>query len=407
MPEVSPTRFTMVPARRSNEPTARKRARRILAALFLAATLSVIAVGVALAKGQVTPDYSSVDPKARDLAYTAAVNFLMGAQQNVPHAKSFAPDDAVKASQPDPNVPPTALPYQSLSWTGFTPEHFGSAKSGTTDFEIHHFLVVLANPVGAPSSSAPTTPPLPKRTKSPGTSAKPTAQPSTQPSGGVPSAPVSSTDSGSPSPTPSTTASASPSDSPPGNSVDVPTPESNVLKLDVPVLVSDKGPRLAAAPTFSVWTGGTGAAAGAGDYSNFSGLTVELTPEAKTQIAQWAKAYVTGDSAGLLTLTGDQNTAHRYLGLSGFTLPNQPNAVQILSAIKASQAQLVVRVRVLLARAIPGGTVSSDGTTQQFTTFADYDLLVGAPSGAQPPILAWGPAGSAAELEPYSNALPS
>lgn len=406
MPEISPTRFTMVPARRSSEPTARRRARRILAALFLAATLSVIAVGVSLAKGQANTDYSKVDPKGRDLAYTAAVNFLLGAQQNVPHAKSFAPDDAARASQPDPNVPPTALPYQSLSWTGFTPEHFGSAKSGTTDFEIHHFLVVLANPVGAPNSTAPTPPP--RRTKSPGASAKPTAQPS----GGVPSAPVPSTDPGSPSATPSATDSASPSPSAgpsesSGGTTNVTAPESNVLKLDVPVLISDQGPRLAAAPTFSVWTGGTGAAAGAGDYSNFSGLSVELTPEAKAQIAQWAKAYVTGDSAGLLTLTGDQNTAHRYLGLSGFTLPNQPDAVQVRSAIKASQSQLVVRVRVLLARAIPGGTVSSDGTTQQFTTFADYDLLVGAPSGAQPPILAWGPAGSAAELEPYSNALPS
>ena len=97
MPEESPTRFTMVPARRSSEPTARRRARRILAALFLAASLSIVAVGVAMAKAKPKTDLSAVDPKGRDLAYTAAVNFLSCNPQKVPHATSFDPDAAAKA----------------------------------------------------------------------------------------------------------------------------------------------------------------------------------------------------------------------------------------------------------------------------------------------------------------------
>jgi hypothetical protein len=179
-----------------------------------------------------------------------------------------------------------------------------------------------------------------------------------------------------------------------------------VVQLDVSILDTEEGPRLAAAPAPSVWAGGVGRSAGAGDYTNYTTLVTDVSTEAKGQIAAWAKAYVTGDSAGLLALTADQNTRHRYLGLSGFTLPDTGNNVQVLSAIKADKGQLVVRVRVLLARAASGGTVSNS-TAQQFVTFADFDLLVAAPNGARPLILAWGPAGSAAELQPYSNALTS
>ncbi|URM98915.1 hypothetical protein LUW76_33830 [Actinomadura madurae] len=63
MPVESPTRFTMVPARRSSEPTARRRARRILVVLFLSASLSVVAVAVALAKGRTNVDLSPLTPR--------------------------------------------------------------------------------------------------------------------------------------------------------------------------------------------------------------------------------------------------------------------------------------------------------------------------------------------------------
>src|SRR5262249_36975707 len=144
MPVESPTRFVMVPARRSNEPTARKRARRILGALFLAAGLSVIAVFFAVGKGRPGTDLSPGNPKGRAIAPQAAVTFLADAPENAPHATTYKPDDtAGTANDTLVGVPMAPLAYQSLSWVGFTPEHFGSSKTGLTDFEIHHFLVVL------------------------------------------------------------------------------------------------------------------------------------------------------------------------------------------------------------------------------------------------------------------------
>ncbi|MEV0405840.1 hypothetical protein [Actinoallomurus sp. NPDC050550] len=415
MPAESPTRFVMVPARRSNEPTARRRARRILGVLFLAASLSVVAVFFSLAKGRTKPDLSTVDPKGRDLAYTAAVNFLSGAYQAVPRAKTLKPDDLAKAAPGLLSGQPSApLQYQSLSWVGFTPEHFGAAKFGFTDFEVHHFLVVLPNSPSSTTTPAPaptgTTGPQPKKT-SPARRVGSTAgqQPRTPVATAAGSGPNGST---APSGAPSAGSSAAPNDSPspsPTTTGDgVQAPASNILKLDVPLVITPQGPRLSAAPAFSVWTDGAGVPVGAGDYTNYTSLTTEVSDAVKKQVAAWAKAYVTGDATALLALTGDQNSHHRYVGLSGFTLPASGEAVQITSAIKAAKGQLVVRARVLLARSPSGGTVSgTNGTTQQFVTFADFDLLVGAPAGAQPPILAWGPAGSAADLEPYSNALHS
>lgn len=384
MPEQSPTRFTMVPARRSSEPTARKRARRVLGMLFLAAGLSVAALVVALARRDGTTDHSSLVPAGRDLAYTAAVNFLAGAPQNVPHAASFDPERATVGSDGKPAVP---LDYRSLNWVGYTLQHFGSQKAGFTDFEVHHFLVVLPTPA-------------PAQTPAPGSGRSTSKAPETAPTG-TPSAP--------PSPAGSASAGPSPSTDPDGAGQNKATPvaASNVLQLDVSILLTAQGPRLAAAPSFSVWRNGVGDTAGKGDYTNYGSLTTDVGDPAKNQILEWARAYATGDSATLLTVTGDQNPSHHYAGLSGFVLPDSPG-VEILSAIRSADQRLIVRVRVPLARADPGGqALRAADAAHRFTTFADFDLLVGAPGGAQPLILAWGPAGSAAELEPYYNALGS
>ncbi|MBO2465318.1 hypothetical protein [Actinomadura violacea] len=399
MPEQSPTRFTMVPARRSNEPTARRRARRILAALFLASGLSVVAVVIAASKGGTRPDLSAVDPRGRSLAYTAAVNFLAGTEQNVPHADSFDPERTADQGGGEPVSP---LRYRSLSWVGFTPEHFGSKKAGFTDFEVHHFLVALATPATSPSGS-PQAPasgsPAPGGGRGSGTGGTNAPQAKATPLPGAPSGSPAAT--GSPTPAPGA-GSASPGPGATGGPAATQAPASDVLQLDVPILLSGKGPRLAAAPAFSVWQDGVGDAAGKGDYTNYGSLSTEVSDAAKNQIVIWARAYASGDSAALLAVTGDQNGSHRYAGLSGFTLPDSPDAVQILSAIKAAGDQLIVRARVRLTR--PDPAAGGKGP-RPFTTFADFDLLVGAPSGAQPPVLAWGPAGSAAQLEPYQNAI--
>lgn len=400
MPEQSPTRFTMVPARRSSEPTARRRARRILAVLFLAAGLSIVAVVIAISKGSGETDLSSVNPKGRDLAYTAAVNFLTGRQQDVPHAESFDPQAALAQGAGGTATP---LDYRALNWVGFTPQHFGTKDLGFTEFEVHHFLVVM-NDSGAGTSPAPS----PASTGTP--PASPAGRTPVSPTGATPQAGVPTPGASTPgAPTPGATG-ATPQGAPPtspgpeAGSSESPSVNSHVLQLDVTVLLDPSGPRLAAAPAFSVWKNGAGKPKGTGDYTNYNGLTTQVSTESKNQILRWAAAYATGDSAGLLAVTGDQDSSHRYEGLSGFRLADSPQAVQILSAIKTLDDQLVVRVRIMLARADQPGTVPGKKTVQPFTSFADFDLLVGA-SGAQPPVLAWGPAGSAADMEPYSNAL--
>lgn len=397
MPEESPTRFTMVPARRSSEPTARKRARRVLGALFLASGLSVVAVVIAVAKGGARPDLSTFDPQGRSLAYTAAVNFLAGTEQNVPHAESFNPEQALDQYGGEPASP---LRYRSLSWVGFTPQHFGSEQVGFTDFELHHFLVALATPATTASASP--------RTPATGSPAPDSEGGGARQAGATPWPETSAEPSATPE-SPASTPGAGPASPSPGGSESpgvTQAPPSDLLQLDVPILLSAQGPRLAAAPAFSVWRDGVGDAAGTGDYTNYSRLNTEVSEAAKNQILIWARAYATGDSATLLSVTGDQDGSHRYVGLTGFTLPDSPRAVQIMSAIEAADQQLIVRTRVLLARTTPGGAVSTgEGPSRPFSTFADFDLLVGGPTGAQPPILAWGPAGSAAELEPYQNAV--
>ncbi|MBC6458085.1 hypothetical protein [Actinomadura sp. HBU206391] len=409
----SPTRFVMVPARRSDEPTARRRARRILGALFLAAGLSAVSVFVALSRGQSEADLSAVDPQGRELAHTAAVTYLAGGHQNVPHATSFDPEDTARAAADlSAGRQAVPLPYRSLNWVGFTPQHFGSENAGFTDFEVHHFLVALGGPV--PTAEPRRTPRTGQDSPNQSATAAPTASPQATASPTPSAAPSSaSAPNGPAAPTPGGgPASAAPSGSPgPASDGGAAAPPTNVLLLDVPVLVSEQGPRLAAAPAFSTVRSGVGEPAGKGDYTNYGNLLADVSESVKNQVAAWARAYVTGDSTALLTLTGDQNSTHHYLGLSGFTLPASGSAVQIQSAIRSAAGRLIVRVRVLLARPVPGNTVSSgntaedDATGPQFTTYADFDLLVGAPTGARPPILAWGPAGSAAELEPYSNAL--
>ena len=384
MPEQSPTRFTMVPARRSSEPTAHKRARRILGALFLASGLSAVAIVVALARGSATPDLSGVNPQGRDLAHTAAVTFLAGEQQTVPHAESFDPEDTVEQTGDGRGVP---LDYRSLNWVGFSPQHFGSEELGFTDFEVHHFLVVMRD-----SGEATSPPPAPTQSGPPSAAGRTTspAPGSTSPQGSTPSpegSPSLSTSPGTPN----------------SGGTGSPAPASNVLQLDVPVLLGESGPRLGASPSFSTWKNGAGKPEGTGDYTNYNGLTMDVSDAAKSQILRWATAYAAGDGQGLLAVTGDQDDSHRYAGLSGFVLADSPSAVQVLSAIKSTEKQIIVRVRIQLARAAPPGTVP-ENNEKQFTNFADFDLLVGA-TGAQPPVLAWGPAGSAANLEPYSNAL--
>jgi hypothetical protein len=387
MPETPTKQFTMVPARRSDEPTATKRARRILRTLWAAAGLSVLAILFSLSRDTEAPDLSTVNPQGRSLAEAAARDFLAGRVQRVPHAVSFKPDEA---SAESPTSPGSPFPYEALTWTGYSPEKFGSKSLGYSSFEIHHFLVLPSAPTPTPGGDAsPSVAASPKPThKRPGSGTSPST---------TPSAPGTQ-----PSLTPA------PGETTPGTTPQAPQP----ISLDVPVMLTPRGPRLAAAPSFGIWNQADSANAGAGDYTNFQNLRVNPPGQVLVQVGRWATAYATNDGEALRTLTGDQNPGHRYMGLGGFTVPNDSGAVQVLSALRSTQNRIIARVRILLVRPRVSQTVPSNktpeagnGTAGDFRSYLDFDLLIADPYAAQPPIQAWGPAGSAAELEPYHNAL--
>lgn len=383
MPQPNTTRFAMVPARRSDQPTAARRARRTLMVLALCAALGVVSFLVTLGRANKPVDLSGVQPHGRDLAYVAAQEFIDGRPLDVPHAASFKPQDA-SLSGPGDSVP---FPTESMTWTGFTREDFGSKATGVTSFEIHHFMVQPKAPATQPSTPA-TTP------SSAVTGTQPPSPVKAPPALG-PAAPASS------SPT-----AASTTTGPSSAQADATVP--GALMLDVPVLLTADGPRLAAAPSFSLWSQASASASGAGDYTNYTSQTAQAPQPVVDQIGRWATAFAGSDSEALRALTGDQDPGHRYEGLTGFAVRPGGSRVQILSAINADHGRMIVRVRVALVYAPAAPTVPSGaGAPAAFETYADYDLLIGSPSGAQPPVLAWGPSGSAADLEPYSNALPA
>lgn len=387
MPQPNTTRFAMVPARRSDQPTAARRARRTLMVLALCAALGVASFLVTLGRANKPVDLSGVQPQGRDLAYVAAQEFIDGRPLDVPHAASFKPQDA-SLSGPGDAVP---FPMESMTWTGYTREDFGSKTTGVTSFEIHHFMVQPKAPDPQPSTSA--------------------TPSSSSPLGNQPSAPVKGTTAQGPpaANTPSPTAAPTTAVPLPAQTDSAPPP--GALMLDVPVLLTADGPRLAAAPAFSLWSQASASAAGAGDYTNYTGQTAQAPQPVVDQIGRWATAYAGSDAEALRALTGDQDPGHRYQGLSGFEVGPGGSAVQILSAINADHGRMIVRVRVALVYAPAAPTVpdaaGAAGAPASYQTYADYDLLIGNPGGAQPPVLAWGPSGSAADLEPYSNALPA
>src|SRR5690606_13141584 len=75
--------------------------------------------------------------------------------------------------------------------------------------------------------------------------------------------------------------------------------------LSVTVLLTDEGPRLAAAPSLEPWTDATAEPAGTSDYSNYSQSEADITTSTARQIGRWAVAYAEDDRETLLEITGD------------------------------------------------------------------------------------------------------
>lgn len=167
---------------------------------------------------------------------------------------------------------------------------------------------------------------------------------------------------------------------------DKPQPPRTYL-LTVTVLLTPDGPVLAASPALSPLP--TGAKVKPLNYTRYK--QVELSPAARAQIDDWARAYAADDGRGLYTVTGDTDQTRTYRGLGGFTAAT-PVAIDSAVAL-GDQENLVVRARVRLT--------SAEG----FAADAEFDLLIGAATSGRPNVLAWGPAGSGAELVPFGNAI--
>lgn len=353
MPKNSPTRFTWVPARRSNEATATKRVRRILIVLTIAAIMGPLSFLFVLAKGEPVLDTSSLVPEGRAVADAAAYQFLTGQPVSVPAANTLD----LEPLRSGASGPVTALPYpaSSITWDSFERHTFGGSDGrAPVLFEVHSFLVVPSIPEASGARTELTPEQKEKQAES--------------------------------------------------NNA---TPEDALLvpqELQVSVLLTQDGPRLAAAPAFAPWDDASKEQGGIADYSDLtSGDTAEVPSQVVKQISVWANAYATDDRQALLTVTGDSDPNHTYLGLGGFTVAAEGSQVQILSASNAGPDRLLLRVRVRMQETTTTATVAEGQAP--YVSVQDFDVLVASPNNAQPAVQAWGPAGSASTMVPYGNAF--
>lgn len=350
MPKNSPTKWSLVPARRSNEATATKRARRTIVVLLVAALAGPLSFLLTVARGAPELDLSPIVPEGRSIADAAAYQFLTGQPVTVPSANTLDVDDLrfIRGSGGKPTMP---YPTSSITWDRFEKLTFTGPTELVANFEIHKFLVIPAIPEASGAYLE----------QDPADAGE--EQPTTDP-----------------------------------NALRVPQ------MLEVPILLSSEGPRLAAAPAFSPWAPASESQYGVADYSDFNtGQTVDVPPQVTAQVSRWAKAYAEDDRETLLTVTGDTNKDHVYMGLGGFTIPAEGSQVQILTATNGGPETLILRVRVRMQENTTAGAANEEQLPH--TSVQDFDLFVKNPNSALPPIESWGVAGSAAGHSPHGNAF--
>lgn len=174
--------------------------------------------------------------------------------------------------------------------------------------------------------------------------------------------------------------------------------ESHLYELTVSMAMTSRGWILAAAPSLAplplaesvVVPGYDELFVAGGTQAELSGLA--FGPKVIEQVNRWAQIYAAGGVASpeLFALTQDNDSAHAYDGLGGWTVQN----VEIKSFIQGPNGgasaerfgSTWVTVRVALVLAPP----AANGPTLR----AEYDLLLQPEMNpATPPVTAWGPAG--------------
>lgn len=410
MPKQSPSRYTMVPLRRSSEPTATRRARMIIAILALVALTGPIAAVVSIMGMNKTVDFSEVDPQGRGIADAAAYQAMSDDTLKIPTSKTYDPANT-EAPREYQTGDAVELPYKvdSVTWTGFDVNTFTGGDREST-FEVHRYLLVpdmddylaeyekdLRPDSGGDEKDAEAEEPVESgNTSGTDTTDEPDASQSPAPSDG-------GTD--------------TPTDSPTGDSTDPDATEEDPdlteqeeiieqgvtpYQLEVPVLITEDGARLAGAPSLAPWTESEAEPEGESDYSNFGNLRVDANNQTARQVGRWAVAYAENDEETLLDITGDSNSGNRYVGLGGWVVPDASSSVQILQAVTVNDGNQLLRVRVLLE----DDRTKAGENKNRYRVYSDFDLLVTSPESATPQVVAWGAAGSGASLTPYKNAIP-
>lgn len=171
--------------------------------------------------------------------------------------------------------------------------------------------------------------------------------------------------------------------------------------VDVPITDTPSGPVLADQPALlPVPPVGEGDAA-AIDYTDlYSRGEGSVPAEVLAAVENWAELYPRegNNSEALRNLTGDQDGSHSYSGLGGWSSGGDP---QVISALPVGQTEdattpegWIVQVRLVLVPPANNGP----------TLRTAYDLYVATDGSlASPPVIAWGPAGSAQDLDQFIN----
>jgi|GEM_PF-5473712 len=177
------------------------------------------------------------------------------------------------------------------------------------------------------------------------------------------------------------------------------TPGRAPVWLAVTMDVTGRTPLLAAAPAVSSFGNFAERDAPPLDYGGVG--ATDVPSSVRTQVAEWARAFVTGDAAAVKKATLDPDPSRRWeagLGAGWKLAKDTPVSTPFIvalgrSADVAGSASPLHVARVELHLLTPAGVPVTGA----------YDLLLARLGDAQPHILAWGPAGSGSTLTPYAN----
>ena len=136
------------------------------------------------------------------------------------------------------------------------------------------------------------------------------------------------------------------------------------------------------------------------------------TEGVRTAINAWAAAYTSGDPRSLLQVTGDPDTSHSYMPLTGvkFTSVDASQAAEVWGDTKPKAGAdqppaMVVRVDVDMYWLKRGETTLPADLSDSQVSPASFDVLLERTNTASPVVVAWGAAGSGELLTPHQNAI--